>query len=210
MRYLVGLSVLLLVTALGLTHPAAAQATDLATPNQSGAGPAGPVLLPVGTQATPTPQLAWPVTPVPLKVSTVKATPTASCPNPYVVRRGDTLSAIALRCRVTVANLRQWNNLRSDVIWIGQRLITRSPTARVPAPTPTPWRARTGIPTPTPWPADVLASPASSPIIALPTPTPVPVIVEPTALPPAPTAAPAPVSPPEPTPTPRLVPTVGP
>lgn len=210
MRNLVRLSILLLVTALGLILPAAAHATELANPNRSGASPVGPVLVPVNTQATPTPQPTWPVTPVPLKVTAVKPAPATNCPNPYVVRRGDTLSAIALRCKVTVANLLRWNNLRTDVIWIGQRLITRLPTYQAPAPTPS--QGRVGIPTPTPRSpiTNLPASPATSPIVVPPPPTPVPIIAEPTALPPAPTVEPAPVSPPEPTPTPRLVPTVGP
>jgi peptidoglycan endopeptidase LytE len=40
----------------------------------------------------------------------------------YTVKSGDTLSAIASRNRVTVANLKKWNNLTSDLILIGQKL----------------------------------------------------------------------------------------
>lgn len=40
----------------------------------------------------------------------------------YVVRSGDTLSRIASRHGCTVAQLKKWNNLRSDRINIGQRL----------------------------------------------------------------------------------------
>ncbi|MCL2560699.1 MAG: transglycosylase SLT domain-containing protein [Rikenellaceae bacterium] len=40
----------------------------------------------------------------------------------YTVKSGDTLGGIAQRHRVTVAQLRQWNNLRSDLIRPGQRL----------------------------------------------------------------------------------------
>ncbi len=40
----------------------------------------------------------------------------------YVVKSGDTLSAIAARNGVTVANLKKWNKLKSDLILIGQKL----------------------------------------------------------------------------------------
>jgi len=64
----------------------------------------------------------------------------ARCPNPYTVRKGDTLSRIAARCGVSTALLRQWNGLQSNAIWVGQSLITRasrrSPATPVPVPTP--------------------------------------------------------------------------
>lgn len=41
----------------------------------------------------------------------------------YTVVSGDNLSRIARRYRVTVAQLKLWNNLQSDVIYPGQRLI---------------------------------------------------------------------------------------
>jgi LysM repeat protein len=67
----------------------------------------------------------------------------ARCPNPYTVRKGDTLSRIAARCGVSAALLRQWNGLQSNTIWVGQSLITRasrrSPVTPVPVePAPTP------------------------------------------------------------------------
>jgi N-acetylmuramoyl-L-alanine amidase len=40
----------------------------------------------------------------------------------YVVRKGDSLSMIALRYRVSIAALKRANNLRGDVVRIGQRL----------------------------------------------------------------------------------------
>ncbi|MCS6991123.1 MAG: LysM peptidoglycan-binding domain-containing protein [Chitinophagales bacterium] len=40
----------------------------------------------------------------------------------YTVRPGDNLSSIAARHRVTVAQLKRWNNLRSNLIHPGQRL----------------------------------------------------------------------------------------
>src|SRR5690625_1006390 len=40
----------------------------------------------------------------------------------YTVKSGDTLSHVASRNGVTVANLKKWNNLSSDLIHIGQKL----------------------------------------------------------------------------------------
>lgn len=40
----------------------------------------------------------------------------------YTVKSGDTLSRIASQYGVTVANLKKWNNLSSDLIFIGQKL----------------------------------------------------------------------------------------
>ncbi len=40
----------------------------------------------------------------------------------YVVKKGDTLSTIAKRRKVSVSQIKKWNNLRSDNIYIGQKL----------------------------------------------------------------------------------------
>ncbi|AXI11208.1 peptidoglycan endopeptidase [Oceanobacillus zhaokaii] len=40
----------------------------------------------------------------------------------YTVKSGDTLSRIGSQYGVSVANLKQWNNLKSDMIYIGQKL----------------------------------------------------------------------------------------
>ena len=45
-----------------------------------------------------------------------------SGPRTYVVRRGDTLSAIAVRNRVALADIRRLNQLKSDTVWVGQTL----------------------------------------------------------------------------------------
>lgn len=44
----------------------------------------------------------------------------------YRVRSGDVLGKIAMRYRVTVSQIKRWNNLRSNTIRIGQRLVIYS------------------------------------------------------------------------------------
>jgi len=96
-----------------------------------------------------------------------RSTSSVGCSNPYRIRSGDTLAAIALRCGVSVANLRQWNNLLSNTIRSGQ-LLNTSPTWLAPImPTPTPPLSR---PRSTPDPAG-----GRAPFVAAqPTPTPAP------------------------------------
>lgn len=53
----------------------------------------------------------------------------------YIVKRGDTLGAIARQHNTTVARLKSANNLKSDLILIGQRLVV-SQQASTPAPKP--------------------------------------------------------------------------
>lgn len=70
-------------------------------------------------------------------VPPAKSTPAsgkATCTNPYTVRKGDTLAIIAKLCKVSVANLKQWNSLKSDRIRIGQLLYTRAKNTLPPAP----------------------------------------------------------------------------
>lgn len=55
----------------------------------------------------------------------------------YSVKAGDTLWAISRRYGVTVNQIKQWNNLRSNFLSIGQRLSIGTPTT-TPPPTPTP------------------------------------------------------------------------
>jgi len=43
----------------------------------------------------------------------------------YTVKKGDTLSKIASKYHVSVANLKKWNNLKSDMIREGQKLIIK-------------------------------------------------------------------------------------
>jgi LysM repeat protein len=54
---------------------------------------------------------------------------TAQCPNPYTVRSGETLYSIAARCKVSAASIKQVNRLKSDRVWINQRLVIPSAPA---------------------------------------------------------------------------------
>ncbi|HJS73983.1 MAG TPA: LysM peptidoglycan-binding domain-containing protein, partial [Vicinamibacteria bacterium] len=49
----------------------------------------------------------------------------AAEPTAYRIRRGDTLSVIARRFGVSVEELRQWNGIRSDEIYVGQSITVR-------------------------------------------------------------------------------------
>ncbi|MEN9749155.1 MAG: hypothetical protein RL149_233, partial [Actinomycetota bacterium] len=76
--------------------------------------------------ATPTPTKT--ATPTPTKTATPTPTPTKSAtPTPtavyYTVVSGDTLSSIAAKFKKTVAAIKTANNLTSDVIKVGQKLL---------------------------------------------------------------------------------------
>ncbi|MDQ0269216.1 C40 family peptidase [Cytobacillus purgationiresistens] len=42
----------------------------------------------------------------------------------YVIKPGDTLSSIAIKTSTSISNLKKWNNLSSDLIFAGQKLVT--------------------------------------------------------------------------------------
>ncbi|MFY8330303.1 LysM peptidoglycan-binding domain-containing protein [Vagococcus carniphilus] len=65
-----------------------------------------------GSTAKPTPKPST-------KPSTQTTTQSSSS---YTVKRGDTLYGISLRYGVSVNELKQWNNLKSDMIYVGQQL----------------------------------------------------------------------------------------
>ena len=59
----------------------------------------------------------------------------------YVIEAGDTLFEIALEFDVTVAELKEWNNLSSDIIFVGKELIVSgdaAPVAAAPVAEPAP------------------------------------------------------------------------
>ncbi|BEQ15817.1 LysM peptidoglycan-binding domain-containing protein [Desulfoferula mesophila] len=72
----------------------------------------------------------------PAKAAPAKAAPPKEEPKPapkakeperekqvYTVRRGDTLFTIAQRYKVTMRDIKTWNNLRSNMVMIGQKLV---------------------------------------------------------------------------------------
>jgi hypothetical protein len=63
-------------------------------------------------------------------------------PITYVVRRGDAISSIANRFDTSVELLKQWNNLPSDRVRIGDRMIVKAKGPRVKLPPPPPPRQR--------------------------------------------------------------------
>lgn len=55
------------------------------------------------------------------------AAPTNETDKTYIVSRGDTLYRVALNHKVSVANIKQWNNLKTDSISVGQKLKISTP-----------------------------------------------------------------------------------
>jgi membrane-bound lytic murein transglycosylase D len=61
------------------------------------------------------------------KAEHIPATPTVDAPQTHVVRRGDTLSALARHYGVRVAQLKRWNHLDGNAIRVGQKLTVGAP-----------------------------------------------------------------------------------
>jgi membrane-bound lytic murein transglycosylase D len=64
-----------------------------------------------------------------LKETTPLAAPVAQR-RTYQVRRGDTLTAIARKTGTTIAQLKNWNKLRTSTVTVGTRLLIQSPRVR--------------------------------------------------------------------------------
>ncbi|MER2040094.1 LysM peptidoglycan-binding domain-containing protein [Desemzia incerta] len=60
-----------------------------------------------------------------VKVGTSTTVKPVASNSKYTVTSGDTLSGIALANNVTIAQLKQWNNLSSDLIFVGQQLTVK-------------------------------------------------------------------------------------
>jgi membrane-bound lytic murein transglycosylase D len=60
---------------------------------------------------------------------TAVATASTNDATPYTVRRGDNLTKLARERNVTVAQLVAWNDLESETVLMGQRLVFRAPAA---------------------------------------------------------------------------------
>ena len=89
------------------------------------------------TSSTPTP-VPKP-TPKPANHPNTTPTPTVVSNKTIRVVSGNTLSGIAYQYKTTVAQLKAWNNLRSDMIYVGQTLIVSKTASSAPSrPTPTP------------------------------------------------------------------------
>lgn len=52
----------------------------------------------------------------------------------YTVQKGDTLGRIATHFHVTVAQLKSWNHLNSDLIYVGQQLVVNGDSAKLVSP----------------------------------------------------------------------------
>lgn len=65
----------------------------------------------------------------------------------HTVKSGDTLYQLSLKYKVTVANLKTWNGLKSDTLFIGQKLKVNTKVVTPTKPTPTPPKPSTPKPT---------------------------------------------------------------
>lgn len=70
---------------------------------------------------------------LPTTLTSVAGAQVATAESTYVVRAGDTLSAIARRYSVTVQTLMSYNGLRTTTIFVGQRLVIPNQPAVPPA-----------------------------------------------------------------------------
>lgn len=66
------------------------------------------------------------------------AAPSSSAATTHKVVSGDTLSKIAAKYGVSIANIKAWNNLPSDMIYVGQNLAINGTASAAPAPAPAP------------------------------------------------------------------------
>ncbi|OCA82451.1 hypothetical protein A8F94_21350 [Bacillus sp. FJAT-27225] len=101
---------------------------------------------------------------VTVPIETPAATLTASAS--HTVVKGDTLSGIALKNKTTVANLKKWNSLKSDLIYIAQKLMVSAPVSEsapvTVTPTPSPVQVvPVSAPAPAPAPASQKPQPAN-------------------------------------------------
>lgn len=67
--------------------------------------------------------------PKPVEKPVTETKPKPSNNHHYVIKSGDTLYGIGLEKGVSVANLKAWNHLSSDVIYVGQTLVLKGTTS---------------------------------------------------------------------------------
>ncbi|HWI46845.1 MAG TPA: LysM peptidoglycan-binding domain-containing protein [Rummeliibacillus sp.] len=62
-----------------------------------------------------------------ITTKTITSKTTTTNANTYTVVSGDTLSKIALKYNTTVENLKSWNNIKTDLIYVGQKMKVSEP-----------------------------------------------------------------------------------
>src|SRR5699024_5437865 len=72
------------------------------------------------------------------KLETKPTTPAPSTGSTYTVKSGDTLSHIAVKYGTSVSDLKKLNNLKSDLIYVGQKLKVNGSSSSSKPTTPTP------------------------------------------------------------------------
>lgn len=155
-----------------LLSVACPQATPTPTPRPpSTATPTAtlPPLQPSPAAVSPTPAFAWPTavtTATPAPVASPTPVSTIAAGGQYTVQSGDNLYRIALNYGVSVDALKAANNLTSDTIYAGMKLVI--PGAGFVVPTATPTSVR---PTSTPAATTPTATPAATTPTATPTPS---------------------------------------
>ncbi len=144
----------------GVTTQALMQVNSIRNPDLIQVG--AQLTIPKTSTASTSRTLTTRITPAPaVRATAVPVAPGVACSNPYLVRRGDTLVAIAGRCGVKVSDLQRWNEV-GTIIRVGQSLRTRGTStsstsirgAATPAPAP-----KTFVP-PVKVPTVVMATPA--------------------------------------------------
>jgi LysM repeat protein len=81
---------------------------------------------PEAMAAVPAPAMADPA-PAPVPALTPVPGPAGGSPVVHVVQAGETVFRIARQNGVSVQQIRQWNNLKNDVIEVGQQLVVAPP-----------------------------------------------------------------------------------
>ncbi|MCS7155579.1 MAG: LysM peptidoglycan-binding domain-containing protein [Bacteroidota bacterium] len=89
------------------------------------------LLIPASSSESPFRLASWEVSPA-TTASAPESAPESQVRH-HTVRRGETLSAIARRYGVSIAQLRQWNGLASNRLRVGQRLLIAPPEERSPS-----------------------------------------------------------------------------
>jgi len=99
-----------------------------------------------------------------LKTQAKPAATTRKTPLSYIVRKGDTLSKIAARFKVSVESLKVWNQLSSTRLSVGKKLVVSEPVSRTAAATSAPV-SRTAAATPAPVSRTLAGGPAARQVV---------------------------------------------